>query len=377
MIPTVIIPVSFVFDEYLDASGNKIVLDATPVVSAIVQSPIFQDYAFSTGNTQYGDAVQRAEFWNVMGNNWHTLLGQPTVLPAVQIEITPGHAYVMQSKNTGGNFADIDVVFVQSALFQALESLMGTAVTPGQLAIVLFRNAALYGTTIPAYAISAEDPTVCCSFGQHGVVANTNKTIVQPYVFASYIDPGLLPQAADGMALQEGAAIVTASDVQALSEQVTEWLNDPFSGTTSANVFPPWQAPQGVFGCASFGGPNYFGEVEDTFFSAAPTHYLLPSQSAATVSAGGSTYHLQNAALLPWYEEPLLCHHIQWSLQLSRYKRAYRTGTVVHGTSPITYRPTAAPKRFKWPCAHRILGILSFIKHVLPLLPFTRSSSSV
>ncbi len=292
-IPTVILPVSFVFDGYLDANGDKIELDATSVVPNVIQSPIFQNYPFSTGNTQYGDAVQRAEFWNVMGNNWHTLLGQPTVLPAVQIEITPGHAYVMQSQGTGGNFAVVDVVFAENALFQALGSLLKTAITPGQLGIVLFRNTAFYGTTLPADALWAEDPTVCCSFGEHGVVGTT----AQPYVIASYIDSGLLPQTADGLAPQSNAALPIASDVQAVSEQIVEWLNDPFFGTSSANSFPYWQPPQGIF--ESCGGQG----AVDPIFSAEPTHFLLPSQSADEVSINGFTYHLQNAALLPWYEQ--------------------------------------------------------------------------
>ncbi|MGA2436208.1 MAG: glycosyl hydrolase family 18 protein, partial [Bryobacteraceae bacterium] len=292
-IPTVILPVSFVFDEYLDANGDKIVLDAIPVVPNVVQSPIFQNYPFSTGNTQYGDAMQRAEFWNVMGNNWHTLLGQPTVLPAVQIEITPSHAYVMQSQSTGENFAVVDVVFVENALSQALGSLLGTAITPGQLGIGLFRNTAFYGTTLPADALWAEDPTVCCSFGQHGVVGTT----VQPYVIASYIDPGLLPQIADGMAPQSSAALPIASDVQAVSEQIVEWLNDPFSGTSSANYVPYWKAPLGEMeSCAGV-------EAGDFLFSAEPADFLLPSQAAYEVSANGFTYHFQNAALLPWYEQ--------------------------------------------------------------------------
>lgn len=62
-----------------------------PAASAGVQaSPVFQPASFSSGITQYGDAIQRAEFWGPVSTNgggYHMLLGQPTVLPTQTITV--------------------------------------------------------------------------------------------------------------------------------------------------------------------------------------------------------------------------------------------------------------------------------------------------
>ena len=299
-IPAVIIPVSFVFDEYPDSKGAKLVLDASRVVPKVVRSPIFRNYPFSTGNTQYGDAIQRAQFWNGMGKNWHTVLGQPTVLPAVPVEIERGHAYVMRSQTTGERFAVIDIVAAHDALMRNLDTLEATTVKPGQLVIYLFHNASFYGTTLAEYALWASDPTVCCSFGWHGAVKQGASNGLQTYILASYVDPGLLPFGTPGMTAQSSGPLPVVSDVQALSEQIVEWMNDPFHGNSAQNKFPAWLAPHGVFGTC--GGPG----LGDVIFSAEPARFLLPAAASTEVSANGFTYHLQNAALLPWYEQAAL-----------------------------------------------------------------------
>ncbi len=80
-IPTVLVPLKFIFPN----SGNPI-LDGTNVVAATQNSPIFltADYmagSVDLGITQYGDALQRAEFWNLPGfspnypRRWHLQLG--------------------------------------------------------------------------------------------------------------------------------------------------------------------------------------------------------------------------------------------------------------------------------------------------------------
>src|ERR1700730_18114865 len=51
-----IIPFDFVF-----ANGDS--LDATGKVSNVLGSPNFQNASYTSGITQFGDAVQRAEFW--------------------------------------------------------------------------------------------------------------------------------------------------------------------------------------------------------------------------------------------------------------------------------------------------------------------------
>jgi hypothetical protein len=66
-IPTVLVPLKFVFPPI--AGNDAPTFDASGVVSSIVNSPIFQDSQYMAGstdlgNTQFGDALQRAQFWN-------------------------------------------------------------------------------------------------------------------------------------------------------------------------------------------------------------------------------------------------------------------------------------------------------------------------
>jgi hypothetical protein len=65
--------------------GNP-TLDGTNVLAATQNSPIFltADYmagSVDLGVTQYGDALQRAEFWNLPGfsPDYHILLGTPSI----------------------------------------------------------------------------------------------------------------------------------------------------------------------------------------------------------------------------------------------------------------------------------------------------------
>src|SRR5262249_44189198 len=91
-IPTVLIPMKFIFPN---AGGPT--LDGTDIVPTTASSPIFQvaDYAAGSvdlGVTQYGDALQRAEFWNLPGfsRDYHVLLGAPSVAATVTVSVPAG-----------------------------------------------------------------------------------------------------------------------------------------------------------------------------------------------------------------------------------------------------------------------------------------------
>ena len=98
VIPTVILPMRFVFPDGSVFDASTDIVDGQTPVQGIMNSPIFQNYNFviggkSIGNTQYGDAFQRANFWDSVSGkskNYHVLLGQPTVLPTQTITVPPG-----------------------------------------------------------------------------------------------------------------------------------------------------------------------------------------------------------------------------------------------------------------------------------------------
>src|SRR5215470_18749603 len=65
-IATQIIPISLYFEGYTDGQGNPMVLDMVPRIGGVLNSPNFRPAAYATGYTQFGDAVQRAQFNSLM-----------------------------------------------------------------------------------------------------------------------------------------------------------------------------------------------------------------------------------------------------------------------------------------------------------------------
>ncbi|MGH9452191.1 MAG: glycosyl hydrolase family 18 protein [Terriglobia bacterium] len=271
-IPTVLVPVSLVFEGQARSSGKERRISAASDVSNVVGSPIFQKFAFATGTTQYGDAVERAAFYKEAGSKkgptaWHTLLGQPLVTPVLRINIPAADGYLLTSTRTGHSLAVVDVEFVKKALFNRLSKL---DVKPNELVIALTKNTMFY---------PLNDATVCCSWGAHGAQLDAASQSAQAFILGTYLDPGVVPR---------------YSDVQTLTEQVAEWMNDPLQGYQT-NTFPAWMSPPKDFRCGGRGEGSFYRFAE-------PTDGTSVS-NATRVTLHGRVYHLENAALLPWFAE--------------------------------------------------------------------------
>src|SRR5579862_8233412 len=113
-VPTVLVPLRFIFPN----AGNP-TLDGTNVVAATQNSPVFLTADYTAGSvdlgvTQYGDALQRAEFWNLPGFslNYHVLLGTPSTAPTVTVTVPAGkgNAYAM---STGGFMGVVDTAYFE------------------------------------------------------------------------------------------------------------------------------------------------------------------------------------------------------------------------------------------------------------------------
>ncbi len=178
-IPTVIVPLSLSFTAGGGESGrNGIVMNAEADVPEILHSPVFQSFAFATGKTQYGDAVQRAQFYKTAAKaSWHTLLEhQPHVAATIHIEVPAANGYALHSRRTGKSLGVVDLDFVQKQLFQNLAS---TGAWSDKLLIALTANVVFY---------SLSDATVCCSVGTHGAQLDSSGTSAQAFVIGSYFD---------------------------------------------------------------------------------------------------------------------------------------------------------------------------------------------
>src|SRR5271165_3895037 len=219
VIGTQVIPVNVVLDGCTDVNGNPVAFNIDrATLRNTFNSPEFEFANFSTGYTQYTDAVQRAEFHKVMQRDWHTLLANPQVLESVTIEVPPEDSTCLYFPPNGQPFADVDIDYFAGQMQTILEL---ENVDPTQLSIVLTKDMTLY---------EGGNFFNCCVIGFHsagpvlGVVGNPAQT----YAWASW-----LSEADDfGGGFQ---------DILPLSHEIGEWANDPYTN----NLVPPWQEPDG------------------------------------------------------------------------------------------------------------------------------------
>lgn len=284
VIPTVLVPVRLQFDSRLTA-GKPLSLNAAGDVPQILKSPVFSKIPFGAeGTTQYLDAMLRATVGRAGAPaEWHTMLGQPRFLPMarpVTVEIPAGYGYVLTSKRTGTVLGMADAEYVQRAIFKQIPR------QEGKLVIAVTRNTAFY---------TYGDATVCCSWGTHGVDQATGNS----FVLASYL--GAVPP------------LVQQRDIQPLSEQLAEWVNDPLHDPLfhlafrrplpeAENVIPLWKWPavEGVQhrGCGG-NSPATRYTLQDPLDTNERSE--LPAGPAWVVHAQDSTWHLANVALMGWY----------------------------------------------------------------------------
>ena len=258
----IIVPVRFLF-----ASAGGLGLDATPLASRVAGSPIFAAADYSTGGTdlgvtQYGDALLRAQYWNLPGfsRDYHVLLGGPAFTSTLTLTIPASVGSLYRLSN--GNLVGV----VQEPLFEAVLNILAHDFSAPVLPIFLTDNVYLSTT--------GRLDSTCCVLGFHASEGPPIAT-AHTWIYASYIEPG----AFIGDAIQ---------DVYALSHEVGEWMNDPFSGAFpgGVNLIPPAVLPgQG-------------GECIAKYESADPLEAL---PIAFTQFTGGKTWHLTDQVFLPWY----------------------------------------------------------------------------
>jgi len=277
VIPTVLVPVQLRFDARW-AADKPLSLDAARNVPQILHSPVFSKVSFGAeGTTQYVDAMLRATAGAPTG--WHTLLGQPVVRP-VTVEIPAGYGYVLTSKRTGTLLGMADAEYVQRAIFQQIPR------QQGKLVIAVTQNTAYY---------TYGDATVCCSWGTHGV----DKTTGNSFVLASYL--GAVPP------------LVEVRNLQPLTQQLAEWVNDPLHDPLfhvafrrplpeGENVIPRWKWPV-VEGAQHRGCGGDSPATRYTLQNPLDTNDRseLPAGPAWVVHARGMAWNLADVALMSWY----------------------------------------------------------------------------
>jgi len=260
VIPTVIIPLRFVFPDGQVFDSSTDLIDGQTAVQGIVNSPIFKNYNFvlggkSAGNTQYADAFQRANFWDSVGGksrDYHVLLGQPTVAPTQTIVVPDGLGTYDVDFSTGAPVPNVDPDFLTS-----------------QVNLIL-TTANVNSAQLPIMVWGAVDSGNAAAY--HGVVSS----ILQTYIGTSY----------HAQATFNG----TVPDTYSLSHEVIEWLADPYLN----NYTPGWNH---AYISDSMQCDSRF--VSDLLETADPVETLV--EAVVPLNGGQFTYHVTEGMFIDFY----------------------------------------------------------------------------
>jgi len=232
-------------------------------------------------NNQLEDATMRSQF-NKVGTGYHLLLS-PVVHPAVTI-VVPSNQGTLLETPRGVVAADVNIGW-WSAQIQSLDTTLGY-IDPTHLPIFLTNNVMLY---------TGKSYLNCCVIGYHGAahptgngagsVNGNGNNAVQTFAWASYVTPGFF-NPTRSWALQ---------DIQALSHELAEWGDDPFTNNTVEPWLTPTAPQYGCTGILETGDPV----VGIGFSMGTNTFEQGPTPNGTQVADG--TYHPEDEVFLPWF----------------------------------------------------------------------------
>jgi hypothetical protein len=189
VVRAVIVPLRFVF-----ADGN--VSEPGPAVGEVLRSPLFKPASFTSGITQYGDAIRRAMFWQeVARTNYHVLIAPARVLPTQTIVVPSGQGVCVKTGDPVGlpilgTHAAAPTGVVSTTWFGTGQTpgafatlLAGLPIDPTEVVIVVNRNAFLSTSPIPYGAPLLGFHTAISTVNSQG----TQKVLTA--IWADYADP--------------------------------------------------------------------------------------------------------------------------------------------------------------------------------------------
>jgi hypothetical protein len=283
-------PIEAVSLTLLNADGTVFKnVPFAPFEDLFLDSPNFEEHDYrSGGGIQYADAIHRAQFFHIMGKDWHTTLRPRvvnrvtlTVPRFVNVQFPDGTIHSVRAYFTGTAADGSTFVLMLNLLFNfffdnvVVNDINAGNFTTRGLNMTLFPNTFLF-------SLNLQNPNVpggCCVLGFHTFFVDTS-AIPQPRwitQYASWISPGLF-----GGGFQ---------DVTALSHETSEAFADPFVD----NVTPSWQFP---------GQPANSKVCQGNLEEGDPIE-VLPNATIPIMLKESHvvfTYHPQNIPLLQWFE---------------------------------------------------------------------------
>lgn len=277
--------------QLLNADGSVFTtVPFAPFEQLFLESPNFEPLNYRSGaHVEFEDAVHRAQFFNMMKPDWHTLI-IPNVVDRITIQVPffvnvqlqNGNIIQARSYFTGTAADGSTFVLMLSPLFNLFfdnsevnEINLGNFQTNAM-------NMSLYPNTF-LFNLDVNNPNVpgsCCVLGFHTYFANFDGTFPQHRFisqYASWISPGIF-----GEGFQ---------DVTALSHELAESFSNPFI----SNRTPNWQFP---------GEPANAAVCQNNLEEGDPIEVLPNATTTIEVKEGqfNFLYHPQNIPLLQWFE---------------------------------------------------------------------------
>lgn len=272
--------------QLLNPNGSVLTtVSADTVMATAMNSPNFEDSEYTSGHGQFADAVQRAEFFNSMKQNWHTELRPFMVVDDITLQVPATvnvrigtktfvvPTYLVRHAPDGETIVlMLNIYFDQIILPTVVNNEINAGnFTTDALNILFLNNTFLFGINRSGV------PSSCCTLGFHTYFFDPSAT-PQPRwmtIYASWAAPGFFRGGFE--------------DVTALSHEISETFNDPFLN----NIVPRWQFP-GVPGACQ-------GNLE----TGDPVEVLSNGTVSIPIHVEGISfdYHPQTEALLQWFEE--------------------------------------------------------------------------
>ncbi len=276
-VPTVVIPLIIKMPDggVYDPTASDRCTTWGNSITQVLASPIFQPSFYTMkginmGTGQYIDEFQRGNFYNAnvsaTGDSYHTVLSPVTTLAAQTISIPNNQGTSMFL----GGCALVGIMDLGTFDSIISNSLIPSLTAQGLLDQSSFPIFIIHDVVMgnPGTDISSH----CCVIGYHSALGTSSG--VQTYAVADF----------------DTSRTFQNPDIQPLSHEVGEWMDDPY-GT---NPTPKWGHIGQVINCQG----NL--EVGDPLSGIPPALYQTNGNYGVTMS-NGHTYYPQDLAFFSWF----------------------------------------------------------------------------
>jgi hypothetical protein len=255
VIPTLLVPFRITVSDYL-VNGVPLVLDATPQMQDVINSPIFTAAKFDTGTQQFADAMLHAEFQQAP-KGWH-LLFAPSVAPTINVTSPAGAVTVQQAKN--GKY--LGIINNGNFLNKSIQEVLTKGSTPNQYVVFISYNSLFGG-----------------AFGFHSSYSNPAGTTATVWAYNSWL-VGV-----------DSLFSLPSPDADTFAHETAETVHDAL-GFSLTLEWGDWFNNNKCF-------QNYI-EVGDAVEDASAK--IQNYKEKVTIHGRQKVYTLQTEALLPWFE---------------------------------------------------------------------------